>query len=70
MPLTNVNGEWGWMNFYRPIDGPPLLLNMNYLTSSFRTELADATERALQPFMDRVSATHIPFIATAGKIAG
>lgn len=70
LPLTSESGEWGWMNFYRPIDGPPLLLNMNYLTSSFRVELTDATERALKPFADRVNETHIPLSVTAGKIAG
>jgi UDP-GlcNAc:undecaprenyl-phosphate GlcNAc-1-phosphate transferase len=68
LPLATETGDWGWMNLYRPIDGPPLLLNMNYLTSLFRTELAEATERALRPFADPLDASPIPLTASAGKL--
>jgi len=70
LPLATENGEWGWMNLYRPVDGPPLLLDMNYLTSLLRTELSKAAERALQSFAEPVSAGQIPLRVTAGKIAG
>lgn len=70
LPLATKNGEWGWINLYRPIDGPPLLLDMNYLTSLLRTELSEAAERALQSFAKPVSAGQIPLRVTAGKIAG
>ncbi|HWN11878.1 MAG TPA: MraY family glycosyltransferase [Pyrinomonadaceae bacterium] len=69
LPLATGNGKWGWMNFYRPVDGPPLLLNMNYLASSFRRELAEAAERAFKSSAP-VDATQIPMSATIGKIAG
>ncbi len=48
LPLATGDGDWGWMKFYRPVDGPPLLLNMNYLTGTFRRELAAATERVFK----------------------
>lgn len=70
LPLTTANGDWGWMNFYRPVDGPPLLVNMNYLTSSFRQELAEAAERSIQSATGPAEATQIPLSATVGKIAG
>jgi len=70
LPLATANGEWGWMNLYRPVDGPPLLLNMNYLTGLFRSELAEAAERAFKSFEDAGSVDQIPFSAMAGKIAG
>jgi UDP-GlcNAc:undecaprenyl-phosphate GlcNAc-1-phosphate transferase len=69
LPLSTENGEWGWMNLYRPVDGPDLLLDMNYLTGIFRTELAEATKRILQSFEKPVSAAQIPMTMTAGKIA-
>jgi len=70
LPLATANGEWGWMNFYRPVDGSPLLLNMNYLTSTFRRELADATERSFQAAAGSANVSQIPLGATVGKIAG
>jgi UDP-GlcNAc:undecaprenyl-phosphate GlcNAc-1-phosphate transferase len=69
LPLANEAGDWGWMNLYRPIDGPPLLFNMNYLTSLFRAELAAATERAIRPFAGPLGDSSIPLRATAGNIS-
>lgn len=70
LPLATENGEWGWMNLYRPIDDPPLLLDMNYLTALLRIELSEAAERALQSFVEPVSARQNSLSVTAGKIAG
>src|ERR1051325_2359354 len=53
LPLATENGEWGWMNLYRPLSGPPLLLDMNYLASLLQTELSLAAERILGPRTDR-----------------
>ena len=50
LPLSTASGEWGSMNLYRQLNGPPLLLDMNYLAGFFRTELAEAVGRILQPF--------------------
>ena len=36
------------MNLYRPLVGPPLLLDMNYLASFLQTELSEAAERILE----------------------
>ncbi len=45
LPLSTGNGDWGWMNLYRPLDGPPLLLDMNSMAGLLRKELSAATER-------------------------
>jgi UDP-GlcNAc:undecaprenyl-phosphate GlcNAc-1-phosphate transferase len=70
LPLATDNGDWGWMNLYRPLAGPPLLLDMNYLASFLQTELSAAAERIL-----RVQPTHSSFEklslpVTAEKSAG
>jgi len=70
LPLSTQNGEWGWMNLYRPLAGPPLLLDMNYLSGFLRIELSEATERVLQPFEERLGSDQAPLVMTAGKIAG
>lgn len=50
LPLSNEAGEWGWINLYRPFDGAPLLLDMNYLFGFLRTDLAAAASRLIQTF--------------------
>lgn len=71
LPLATENGDWGWLNLYRPIDGPPLLLDTNYLTGLLRVELSDAAERVLQSFEEPASAGQkTPKSVTARKIAG
>jgi hypothetical protein len=70
LPLSTKSGEWGWMNLYRQLDAPPLLLDMNYLAGFLRTELAEAAERIFQSFEEPVSAGQVPLTMTAGKITG
>jgi len=70
LPLSAQNGEWGWMNLYRPLTGPPLLLDMNYLSGFLRIELSEAAERVLRSFEEPVSTGQVPLVMTAGKIAG
>jgi UDP-GlcNAc:undecaprenyl-phosphate GlcNAc-1-phosphate transferase len=70
LPLSTQNGEWGWLNLYRPLDGPPLLLDMNYLAGFLRIELSQAAERVLRSFDDPVSSDQVHLAMTAGKIAG
>jgi len=70
LPLSTQNGEWGWMNLYRPLDGPPLLLDMNYLAGFLRIELSEAAERVLRSFDEPVSSGQVHLAMTAGKIAG
>ncbi|HYJ88705.1 MAG TPA: MraY family glycosyltransferase [Pyrinomonadaceae bacterium] len=65
LPLTTGNTEWGWMNLYRTLDGPPLLVDMNYLAGFFRTHLAEAVGRILQSSEKPINAG----AATAGKSA-
>jgi len=43
----------GLDEFYRQLDGPPLLLDMNYLAGFFRTELAEAVGRILSRLKSR-----------------
>jgi UDP-GlcNAc:undecaprenyl-phosphate GlcNAc-1-phosphate transferase len=70
LPLATENGEWGWMNLYRPLSGPPLLLDMNYLASILQTELSLAAERILGPRTDRSAFAKISLSVPAEKIAG
>ena len=69
LPLATQSGDWGWMNLYRPIEGRPLLLDLNYMTGLLRLELSEATERLLRPF-EETDAGKFPVGVTAGKIAG
>jgi UDP-GlcNAc:undecaprenyl-phosphate GlcNAc-1-phosphate transferase len=70
LPLATESGEWGWMNLYRPLDGPPLLLDMNYLSGFLRIELSHAAERVITSFEETTSASKVRLAMTAGKIAG
>lgn len=70
LPLSTQNGDWGWMNLYRPLDGPPLLLDMNYLSGFFRIRLSEATERVLRSFEEPIAPSRVQIAMTAGKIAG
>ena len=58
------------MNLYRPLVGPPLLLDLNYLAGFLRIELSEAAERVLQSFEEPVSSGGVHLAMTAGKIAG
>ena len=70
LPLSTPNGDFGWMNLYRPLAGPPLLLDMNYLSGVFRNSLSEATDRVLRSFEERADSDQVPLAMTAGKIAG
>ncbi len=70
LPLSTANGDWGWMNLYRPIGGPPLLLDLNYLTSVLRIQLSEAAERVFHSHAATPNADVIPLSVSAGKIAG
>lgn len=70
LPLSTETGEWGWMNLYRPLNGPPLLLDMNYLSGFLRIELSQAAERVITSPEVTTSANNVHLAMTAGKIAG
>jgi len=70
LPLATSNGEWGWINLYRPLIGPPLLVDLNYLAGLLRIELAAAAERVLQSFAEADFADQVPLTMNAGKFAG
>jgi hypothetical protein len=70
LPLATENAEWGWMNLYRPLVGPPLLLDMNYLASFLQTELSEAAERILGSHANSSSFGNIPLPVTARKLVG
>ena len=70
LPLSTKNGDWGWMNLYRPLNAEPLLLDMNYLSGFLRNELSEATERVLLSLDERSESDQLPLAMTAGKIAG
>jgi hypothetical protein len=73
LPLATETGEWGWMNLYRPLAGPLLLLDMDYLVGFLRIELSRAAERVLGAFEEPVISDQVHLVMTAGtpgKIAG
>lgn len=70
LPLATQNAEWGWMNLYRPLVGPPLLLDMNYLASFLQTELSEAAERILGPHSNPSDFGKLPLPVTARKVVG
>lgn len=70
LPLATENAEWGWMNLYRPLVGPPLLLDMNYLASFLQTELSEAAERILETNQKHSSFEKLSLPFPAGKTAG
>ena len=70
LPLSTENGDWGWINLYRPYDGPPLLLDTNYLSGFLRTDLAEAAKRILESFEKPADTGKVTMPITAGKIAG
>jgi UDP-GlcNAc:undecaprenyl-phosphate GlcNAc-1-phosphate transferase len=70
LPLSTKSGEWGWINLYHPLAGPPLLLDMNYLSGFLRIELSEAAERVLRSFEEPTGSGQVPLVMTAGKIAG
>ncbi|HEV2885045.1 MAG TPA: MraY family glycosyltransferase [Pyrinomonadaceae bacterium] len=70
LPLSIDGQDWGWMNLYRPVDGPPLLLDMNYLSGNLRTELAGAARRILQSFEKDPASKSLPLTMRAGKVTG
>ncbi|HLN99909.1 MAG TPA: MraY family glycosyltransferase [Pyrinomonadaceae bacterium] len=70
LPLATGNGEWGWMNLYRPLTGPPLLLDLNYLSGFLRIELSEAVERIIGSFEEPTRSTKIPLAMTARNITG
>ena len=45
MPLVKDGVEWGWVNFYRALDGEALLVDTNYLSDLFRREFTEAAAR-------------------------
>lgn len=70
LPLSTEAGEWGWMNLYRPLDGPPLLLDMNYLSGFLRIRLSEAAERVLRSYEEPIGSSDAHLAMTAGKVAG
>jgi UDP-GlcNAc:undecaprenyl-phosphate GlcNAc-1-phosphate transferase len=72
LPLTTEQGDWGWINLYRPLDSEPLLVDMNYLTDLFRAEVAQAASRVFQSFEKRSHAEDLtpaqaPLTMTVGN---
>jgi UDP-GlcNAc:undecaprenyl-phosphate GlcNAc-1-phosphate transferase len=70
LPIATENAEWGWMNLYRPLVGPPLLLDMNYLASFLQRELSEAAERILGSHPNPSGFGKLPMPVTAGKVVG
>jgi UDP-GlcNAc:undecaprenyl-phosphate/decaprenyl-phosphate GlcNAc-1-phosphate transferase len=47
LPLATERMKLGYLNLYRPLDGEPMQVDVNYLCSMFRTHLSEAAERIL-----------------------
>jgi UDP-GlcNAc:undecaprenyl-phosphate GlcNAc-1-phosphate transferase len=70
LPLSTDNGDLGWINLYRPFDGPPLLLDPNYLSGFLRADLAAAAKRILESYEKPLASGNVSMPVPAGKIAG
>jgi hypothetical protein len=70
LPLSTAGTDWGWMNLYRPLSGPPLLLDMNYFSGFLRRELAEAIERVMSSQEEPNTGKIQRMAMTPGKIAG
>jgi hypothetical protein len=73
LPLSTEQGDWGWMNLYRPLNSEPLLLDMNYLTDVFRADVAQAASRVFQSFekhshAEDVTPAKAPLTMTVGNL--
>lgn len=71
LPLSTARGDCGWLNLYRQLDGPPLLVDLNYVSGIFRVELAEAVDRVLQSVealinSDEITTGHEPLALIAG----
>lgn len=67
LPLTTTQADWGHINFYRAYDGEPLRLDINYLCSFFRREMAQAAERVLAARQQTFSAQQLDMRAVPGN---
>lgn len=67
LPLRTARSEWGYINFYRAYDSEPLRLDLNYLCSFFRREMAQAAERVLTAREERFSAQSLDMRAVPGN---
>src|SRR5678815_1593127 len=47
LPLVKDGVEWGWLNFYRSFDNRALLVDTNYLSDLFRSEMTEAAARII-----------------------
>ena len=45
LPLATERNSLGYMNLYRPLEGDPMHLDVNYLCTMLRPQLAEAAER-------------------------
>ncbi|MEK6280435.1 MAG: MraY family glycosyltransferase [Acidobacteriota bacterium] len=70
LPLTTDKVDLGWMSFYHPLHGEPLLVDMNYLSGYLRVNLAEAAGRILQPFEQTAEEPAPKLTMTAGKTSG
>ncbi len=71
LPLSTGQGDWGWLNLYRAFDADPLLLDLNYLSGLFRSELSEAAERILNTASSETSKVgELRLAASSGKVAG
>ncbi len=70
LPLANDSGDWGWMNLYRSLDSPPLLLEMDYVAGILRVELSAAAERIFRSFEKPYSSSHSNLHVGAKKVTG
>jgi UDP-GlcNAc:undecaprenyl-phosphate GlcNAc-1-phosphate transferase len=53
LPLSTENGNWGHINLYRLIGDEGLMLDINYLSNLFQSQLARAVERVMNVEKER-----------------
>ncbi len=70
LPVATRNTDLGWINLYRDFDSDPLLVNPNYLSGLFKSELSNAAERILTSAKHDVAADKVPVRISTGEITG
>jgi hypothetical protein len=58
------------LNLYRPLDSPPLLLELDYVAGILRVELSDAAERIFDSYEKPINSSHSNLRVGAEKVAG
>ena len=67
LPLVKDGVEWGWLNFYRPMDSERMLVDANYLSNLLRREFTEAAVRIISRHQIPVSMSAMVMTAESAR---